>query len=1174
MNPGKKLIHRLKDPGISYEERTLTMLAILGEFAMVLAAVFDLIGGENKVETLTLFVMIIVVPVITGISVHFKKIFLGSVIQVVDLVFVVLPVIFFFGGGPQGGGVFWIVFSYMFIGMLLAGWLRMLMIVCLTMLTVAEYLIWLIHPELIWPHTREMFCLDAVISVFLVGASIYTMFIYQKYIFQAESTRAQEETKRAEELNRSQNQFFSSMNHEIRTPINSILGLNEVILRQDDASDEIRRDAANIQGAGRMLLALVNDILDISKIESGKMDIVPVDYRVGDMISEIVNMIWFKATEKGLEFIVDIDPAIPAILYGDEVRIKQILINLLNNAVKYTSEGSVVFHMECEKEGDEKVYLTISVSDTGMGIKKESLPHLFDAFQRVDEAKNRYIEGTGLGLSIVKQLVDLMDGEIKVSSVYTVGSTFTVGLPQKVSTSETVGDIHIASMGNEVLKKTYKVAFQAPTARILIVDDNEMNLDVEKKLLADTGMTIDTAISGKDALVETLRNSYDVILMDHLMPQMDGIECFREIRRQPGGLNRQTPEIVLTANAGGENRELYNAVGFDGYLVKPVSGNQLTDILIKFLPEEKVIVQNIGDAVRENINTAAGYRKKIPVLITTSSVCDLPAPVIRELSLDVIPFSVITDDGVFHDNVDLTAGELIKYMTEKDHYVVSDPPSVEEYEQFFSEQIKKAHHIIHIAFTSGMSEEYQRALEAAKTFDNVTVYDSGYLSSAMGLMVMAACRMAGQNESVETILEELDSIQKRMHCSFAIASTEFMSRKGFISANLNRIMKSLEVRPSLKIKDNKFGIDRIYLGRRKKCYEQYIRRALKNVKTADRDILFVTYADLSEERLQWIEAEIKKRADFSHIVFQQASAAIASNCGPGTFGLLFMDKGKRKYHLSSFFTYDSASEATENLNGGEHVSGTSGSPDKVDETVSGAKTPDSAPGFKWKPDTDTSLSLDPAAGGNGKISESADGSRTPEWLGSLEGIDAEIAMKNSGSEEAFRSVLRIFYDSIASKSEELTRYYEEENWGDYTIKVHALKSSAKLIGAMELSGEAERLEAAGKAGEADYIREHHSMLMERYRRYQEILKQVFGEEEGEEEKHRKPVADPDLMESVYEVLEEAAKDMNCDMMEDTFQEMEEYTIPESEAECFKELKECVDRYDYDGVLSALSKRQK
>ena len=253
----------------------------------------------------------------------------------------------------------------------------------------------------------------------MVGLLTSVLLMFLNRMYEEENALTQQQKKEIEELNQAENNFFSSMSHEIRTPINTIIGLNEITLR-GDIPDEVAENARNIQGASKLLLTLINDILDISKIKSGKMEIVNASYETGTLFSEIVNMIWIKAKEKGLEFKLYVDPSIPSMLCGDEVRIKQVLINLLNNAVKYTSEGSVTLSVRCERQGVNRVRVWYSVEDTGQGVKKENLPYIFNAFRRVDEEKNRHIEGTGLGLSIVQQLVELMGGEISVNSVYTL----------------------------------------------------------------------------------------------------------------------------------------------------------------------------------------------------------------------------------------------------------------------------------------------------------------------------------------------------------------------------------------------------------------------------------------------------------------------------------------------------------------------------------------------------------------------------------------------------------------------------------------------------------------------------------------------------------------------------------------------------------------------------------
>ena len=1153
----KMISKKLNDPLTSYEERTMIMLAVLGEMTALVALFFDIVCRENIVEILALTALCASIPLVTTICVKFGKIFLGSLIQVIVLIFVILPITFFFGGGPQGGGVFWVVFSYMFIGMSLSGKIRVVMMVLLSLLNIAEYVIWYIHPELIKKHDTGMFFIDSLVSITLVGYSTFAMLRYQKAIFEAESARAQEQAQRAEELNLSQNQFFSSMSHEIRTPINSILGLNEIILRQEDASEEIKKDAANIQGAGKMLLALVNDILDLSKIEAGKMDIVPVNYSVSALASDIVNMIWLRAEEKGLKMQVHIDPSIPSELYGDEVRIKQILINLLNNAVKYTKEGSISLHIDKEIVKDDRALIVFSVTDTGIGIKQEALPHLFDAFQRVDEKRNRYIEGTGLGLSIVKMLVELMKGSISVNSVYAQGSTFTVSLWQSISNKAPVGEINIANFGNTAGSHHYESSFTAPSARVLIVDDNDMNLEVEKKLLQGTEVKIETASSAIAALEMTSRTHYDVILMDHLMPGMDGIECLMRIRKQSEEINNDTPVIVLTANAGADNKELYSKSGFDGYLLKPVSGRQLEETLLRVLPEEKINHNAGSDIYHEIMNTAKGFRRKVPVLVTTSSMCDLPASLIREMQLDIISFFVHTPGGAFWDNVEADADELVEYMKHMEGTLKSEPPRIEEFETFFAKKLRKAHHIIHISITPSMSEEYERACKAANQFDNVTVVDSTVLSSSTGILVMIAYQLAQQNLPVDRIIEELEDAKKRIHCGFILGATEFMMRGGFISQRIHRLMTTMNLRPSLHIQDDVFGMEKIYMGEQKECYQRYIRRTLTRGANPDKDLLFITYVDMSEEDLDWIADEARKVVDFKKIVFQKASAAISVNCGPGSFGFLFIDKGDKDYHLGNMLprdrVYEDADEAEGSLKPMPSVGEAGAEQDGADPVIQMENVDVSA--------------LDKEAVDEEK--EQPETAKGDKWYENIEGIDAAIALRNSGSEDALLTVLQIFYDSIETKYSEIVESYSKGDFKNYTIKVHALKSSAKLVGAMELAEKAEKLEMAGKADDIEYINNNNEELLRDYGEYKVRLSKYFESDGLNAPADDRPIADPTLMETLYEALLEGAEAMDIDMIEATFKEIEDYAVPENEKEKFDKLKEYFDSFDYDGMVSIL-----
>ena len=382
--------------------------------------------------------------------------------------------------------------------------------------------------------------------------------------------------------------FLSNMSHEIRTPINAMLGMNEMILRECSEDSPILPYAKNIEAAGHTLLALVNDILDFSKIEAGKMEIISAEYDLSSVIHDLVQMISYRAEGKGLEFSLEIDPETPKRLWGDDIRLKQIVTNLLTNAVKYTKEGSVVFSIDFEKKDDKHVLLNVAVKDTGSGIKKEDMDKLFSKFDRIGEEKNRHIEGTGLGLSITTRLLNMMGSKLEVGSIYGVGSRFYFTLEQEVMDWEPVGNMDEVLLTTATARHQYHEQFTAPEANGLVVDDTEMNLVGFTNLLKKTKVNIDTAISGDDALARTKNKKYDLIFLDHMMPHKNGIETLHELREQKNAVNKDTPVVCLTANAVSGAWELYKSEGFDDYLTKPIDFALLEQTVIKYLPPEKV----------------------------------------------------------------------------------------------------------------------------------------------------------------------------------------------------------------------------------------------------------------------------------------------------------------------------------------------------------------------------------------------------------------------------------------------------------------------------------------------------------------------------------------------------------------------------------------------------------
>lgn len=401
--------------------------------------------------------------------------------------------------------------------------------------------------------------------------------------------------------------FLANMSHEIRTPINAILGMDTMILRESDDKD-ILEYAGNIQSASQTLLSLINDILDFSKIETGKLELVQGDYALSSLINDVYHMLLGKAKEKGLALNVDSDKNLPAKLYGDEVRIRQIIVNILNNAIKYTEKGSVTLKVSMAEQQNadainnnnvtgsqpaKNIIITFTISDTGIGIKSENISHLFDSFSRFDENKNKHIEGTGLGLAITKQLTKLMNGKINVTSKYGEGSVFEVSIPQKVVSDLKIGDIS-EKYNATPDKKKKKASFTAPDAKVLVVDDVKMNINVFKALLKRTKISVDSAMSGPEALEMIKGNKYDIIFLDHMMPDMDGIETYKHMKELEESPNKDTTVIMLTANAIMGAKEEYLGIGFSDYLSKPVQAAKLEAMILKYLPEELVTKPDIS----------------------------------------------------------------------------------------------------------------------------------------------------------------------------------------------------------------------------------------------------------------------------------------------------------------------------------------------------------------------------------------------------------------------------------------------------------------------------------------------------------------------------------------------------------------------------------------------------
>ncbi len=415
--------------------------------------------------------------------------------------------------------------------------------------------------------------------------------------------------------NNAKSQFLSQMSHEIRTPINAILGMNELILREYE-DDNLLKYAHNIKSAGTTLLALINDVLDFSKIEAGKMELYKVEYDLARLIAELVSMVDERARNKGLELKVTVNEKMPHLLFGDNVRLKQIILNILTNAIKYTEQGMIHLDVDYFVSGhldvNGMVDIKISVSDTGIGIREADMERLFSPFERLEEVRNRNIEGTGLGMSIVQKLLGLMDSELNVKSEYGKGSTFSFVVKQETRSWEPIGDFNDAYENLVKTETDYKQLFEAPEAEVLIVDDNEINLVVAKNLLKDTKVKITTASGGNEALKICNNKEFDLILIDHRMPGMDGMEMLWRLRSNDKCPNQNKPTIALTANAFSGARQVYKNSGFQDYLAKPIIGDALEKVLMEYLPKDKVRLTDGKAYVKHKPAKAAKYDEEVP----------------------------------------------------------------------------------------------------------------------------------------------------------------------------------------------------------------------------------------------------------------------------------------------------------------------------------------------------------------------------------------------------------------------------------------------------------------------------------------------------------------------------------------------------------------------------------
>ncbi len=603
---------------LAVSHRLMNIILLMGLFISPVCLIFDLAIGSairSAIPLIFLFLLFVVSFVLANVVK--KANFAGIVLTVVSTNCLV-PYLYFRDGGRYSGMPMWLLLSSVFVWLLIKGWAVIAVYVSNIIVYAGIFYYEYTHPETV---TRladgQAESIDIVCGIYVIVLILGIIFKFQSKLYEKKKAELEEKENELMEINEklkkaneAKSVFLASMSHEIRTPINAIVGMNEMVLRESD-DDNVISYASNIESASGTLLSLVNDILDFTKIDSGLMEIIPDDYELYSVLNDCYTLLELRAAGKGLSLELVNAPDIPANLYGDEIRIRQIITNLLTNAVKYTDNGSITMTVGFT-ENDTPLYLSnedapnerlidlrVSVKDTGRGISETGLKSLFNSFTRVDEKKNKNIEGTGLGLAITKQLTELMGGRIDVTSQEGVGSEFTVVIPQRAVGNATMGDFSERFRRKKNAGRKYKVSFVAPEARILVVDDLEVNLKVVTMLLKNTEAKIDTATGGEACLKAYESNDYDVVLLDHMMPEMDGMETLKQLKKSKKYMAKRTPVVALTANATLGAEKIYLDTGFDDYLTKPVKGEELEAMILKYIPEELVKKLSQGDENEE-----------------------------------------------------------------------------------------------------------------------------------------------------------------------------------------------------------------------------------------------------------------------------------------------------------------------------------------------------------------------------------------------------------------------------------------------------------------------------------------------------------------------------------------------------------------------------------------------
>ncbi len=977
-----------------------------------------------------------------------------------------------------------------------------------------------------------------------------------------------EQKELADAANKAKSSFLANMSHEIRTPINAILGMDEMILRESGEKATLSY-AENIQDAGKTLLSLINDILDFSKVEEGRMEILPTQYDLSSVVNDLVNMVYSRAEDKGLRLETRVDEATPHLLYGDDIRIRQCVLNILTNAVKYTETGSITLEVGYEKLSDSKISLRFRVSDTGIGMKQEDLDRLFSPFERIDEKRNRTIEGTGLGMSITRQLLALMGSKLDVESVYGEGSTFSFAIEQDVVKWEGVGSLACSLQQNNEKRKAYRELFHAPDARVLVVDDTPVNLTVIKGLLKKTRVQVVTAESGREALSKASREAFDVVFIDHMMPNMDGIETLRELRKLPEFTDK--PCIALTANAISGAREMYLKAGFSDYLSKPVDGAKLEKLLKAYLPPEKV--REPATAAASASETFAG---KPTVFIADDD------PVICSLAADILgkSFRVIAcQSGA---EAPARAAELRPDLILLD-INLGDASGFDVLRALRENETTSETPVVFLTGASDEQAEIDGFRSGAADFVRKPFAPEVLLRRAARIIALDRLQRDLRGEvKRQTLRAEHLTREMMLALSKAVDAKDHYTnghseRVAAYSAEIARRM-------------GKSPIEQEHI------YEMGLLHDIGKIGVPEE--IINKASRLTDEEFEKIKRHTVVGSEILRLITEMPALSDGARSHHERYGGGGYPDGLKGAEIpeaariicladcydamTSTRTYSTPKPQEAVRAEIERCAGTQFDPEiakvllaMIDEDKDYVMTERTADIRVWKGSdrlwTLTGKQADASARFDETEAEEPDGPEVelPDWLYRVEEIDTESGLRHCGTAETYLDTLTIFAKNAAAGADEIEGYRNANDASNATVKVHALKSMSRTIGADDLGALAEKLELAGKAGDTDTLFGGLSELLPRFRALGAALAPLCADKAEAEDESLPLISDDELREA-YDSLRELAVNLDSDSAQYVLDCLKGYRIPQGERDRVDALRRAIAEFDWDRVNEILS----